>query len=424
MLDHEWKEEKTEPADSWNQGVYQTGVTGTRKSRKGLTTVLLMVVVFLLGIISALGISNLHLFRTITGRDNSRVIDANLSRDETASPLSLSADATMPASERDFLPVAQLQQTPAGIPNIPQEGGLSLQAIYEKAIPSVVSISCAYSSGSSSGTGVVLSADGYIVTNCHVVEGAAKLSVLFTDGRTLQAKLVGTDEVSDLAVLWVDAQDLIPAELGDSSSLRVGDSVVAIGDPLGISLRGTMTDGIISAINRDIYVKGRTMSLIQTNAALNSGNSGGPLLNCYGQVIGINTMKIGDYVSASGVEGLGFAIPTTTVSDVVNQLIFQGYVSGRPSLGLEGEAVTSIYQMYYRLPAGLYITEVAAGSAAEKAGIRPGDILISMDAQRITDSDSYKSTLYAYSVGDTVEIIIYRAGVQYAVTLPVEEANG
>jgi len=199
--------------------------------------------------------------------------------------------------------------------------------------------------------------------------------------------------------------------------------VVAIGDPLGFELRGTMTDGIVSAINRDIQLEGRTMSLIQTNAALNSGNSGGPLINCYGQVIGINTMKMGDSMSSAGVEGLGFAIPSSTVENIVNQLIEQGYVSGRPEIGIVGEAVSSFYHFYYRLPQGLYITEILEGSTADEAGLEPGDILISIDGTAITSSDTLKTALYAYEPGDQIQAIVYRGGRQYSVTITVGEAN-
>ena len=173
-----------------------------------------------------------------------------------------------------------------------EEDALSLQDIYSTVIDSVVSISSMTSSGTSSGTGIIMSPDGYVITNHHVITGALVISVLTNDNQEYEAALVGSDEMSDLAVLKIDARGLQAAEFGDSSKLRVGDSVVAIGDPLGVQLRGTMTNGIISAINRDLTVGDRTMTLIQTNAALNNGNSGGPLINCYGQVIGINTVKL------------------------------------------------------------------------------------------------------------------------------------
>ena len=206
-----------------------------------------------------------------------------------------------------------------------EEDALCLQDIYSSVIDSVVSISSMTSSGTSSGTGIIMSQDGYVITNHHVITGALVISVLTNDNQEFEAALVGSDEMSDLAVLKIDARGLKAAEFGDSSKLRVGDSVVAIGDPLGVQLRGTMTNGIISAINRDLTVGDRTMTLIQTNAALNNGNSGGPLINCYGQVIGINTVKMSSYYSASAtVEGLGFAIPISVAKPIIDELIENG----------------------------------------------------------------------------------------------------
>ena len=408
--------------DPWDPDFYETGSTKPPKSYGGLIAVLLAVVIFLGGIASAMGFLNFKLVKEVQDQTGDDTVSIAFYEDADESvPQATNGEET--AVPDDSITM-NLESSPPSVENVPQEGGLSLQSIYDKAIDSVVSILCTTSSGQSSGTGVVLSANGYIVTNAHVVSDAQVIGVLLSDERELSATLVGADAVSDLAVLYVNATDLSPAEFGDSSVLRVGDAVVAIGDPLGITLRGSMTDGIISAINRDITTGGRTMTVIQTNAALNSGNSGGPLLNCYGQVIGINTMKIGDYVNSSGVEGLGFAIPSTTVQDIVNQLISQGYVSGRPSLGISGEALPSAYQRFYNLPAGLYITSVEEGSDAETLGILPGDILVGIDDSQITDSDSLTTLLYSYQAGDTVELIIYRGGHYYSLELTLDEATG
>ena len=408
--------------EPWEQDTYQTGKTQPPKNHNGIIAALLVVVILLCGIITALGVLNIRLFRQVNGSTLENTVPISFSHTSDTKKTDLTSTTDPALASEDEAPIV-IQDSPQGAENIPQSGGLSLQDIYTKAIDSVVSIACTYHGGSSSGTGVVLTANGYLVTNCHVVEKAASITAQFTDGRTMEAALVGMDEASDLAVLKVDATDLIPASVGNSSSLRVGDLVVAIGDPLGIELRGTMTDGIVSAINRDIVIDGRTMTVIQTNAALNSGNSGGPLLNCYGQVIGINTMKIGDYMSSAGVEGLGFAIPSTTMKDIVNQLIQQGYVSGRPAIGIEGESVSPFYQLYYRLPEGLYITNVTKGSSAEQAGISPGDILISMDSTRITSAEDLKTALYSYEAGDYVTLTIYRSGKRYQVQIVVDEAK-
>ena len=408
--------------DPWNQDTYQTGSTKPPRSRGGLIAVLLVLVILLSGAVTLLGIVNIRLFRQINQDDLEQTLPIVFSEPDNSDSVSSVPADPLPTQTSEEEAVS-LSPSPESPENLPQKDGLSLQSIYEKTIDSVVSISCSFPSGSSTGTGVILTEDGYIVTNCHVVEDAQSIHVRLTDGRDLSASIVGTDAISDLAVLAVSAADLSPAQLGDSSSLRVGDSVVAIGDPLGVELRGTMTDGIISAINRDIQVEGRIMNLIQTNAALNSGNSGGPLINCYGQVIGINTMKMGDTMSVAGVEGLGFAIPSATVKDIVNQLIRQGYVSGRPSLGIRGESISSFYQLYYRLPNGLHITAVEEGSSAAEVGIAPGDILISIDGVRITDSDTLQKQEFSYLPGDTVQVVIYRSGRQYSVTLTVGEAN-
>ena len=415
-------EENTPDYEPWDSGVYRNGSTKPPKNHGGLVAVLLVSVILLCGIVTVLSFMNIRLFKAMdeTPRDESLPIMISNSGTESSNFSENIQPAEVPVETRTSV---HTETSPPSVENIPQEGAMSLQKIYETVIPSVVSISCSGQWGSSTGTGLVLSAEGYIVTNCHVVENAETIKVLLTDGRIVEALLVGQDAISDLAVLHITADDLVPAQLGDSSVLRVGDTVVAIGDPLGIELRGTMTDGIVSAINRDIVMEGRTMSLIQTNAALNSGNSGGPLINCYGQVIGINTMKMGSSVYNADVEGLGFAIPSTTVEDIVNQLIEQGFVSGRPELGIVGESISSFYHFYYHLPQGLYITEVLEGSTAKEAGLAPGDILISIDGVSVTSSDTLKTLLYSYEPGDQLQAVVYRSGKQYRVSMTVGEAN-
>lgn len=307
-----------------------------------------------------------------------------------------------------------------------EEGALCLQDIYSRVIDSVVSISSMTSSGTSSGTGIIMSSDGYVITNHHVISGALVISVLTNDNREFEAALVGSDEMSDLAVLKIDARGLQAAEFGDSSKLRVGDSVVAIGDPLGVQLRGTMTNGIISAINRDLTVGDRTMTLIQTNAALNNGNSGGPLINCYGQVIGINTVKMSSYYTASAtVEGLGFAIPISVAKPIIDELIENGYVAGRPAIGISGDSLPTYYRAYYRLPDGVYVTSVNDGSDAKAKGLREGDIVTAINGEVISSIDDLNTIKNQYAAGDEVTLTIYRSGAYYEVTVTlVDQATG
>ena len=433
MSNNNWNNSQYPHQDPWDHGTYQTGYTRPPRRNRGLVALLLIIIIFLCGIVSILTMLNIRIFQEMATQSpqetaaidfiGTNTVPATIPTEQQISKNQDPPAVTTPAvSENQGI---QINPSPDSVPNFSQEGGLSYQEIYVKAIDSVVSVVCTLGNGGSSGTGVILTHDGYIVTNAHVVEGAEEILIGLTNGMQYPAQLVGADNFSDLAVLHISATGLTAAEFGDSQVLRVGDAVAAIGNPLGTELWGSMTPGIISGLNREITTGGRTMNLLQTNAALNSGNSGGPLLNCYGQVIGINTMKMGDSMSAAGVEGLGFAIPSTTVQEIVNQLIMQGYVSGRPGLGLIGESVTMFDQMYYRLPQGLYINKVVEGSNAEAVGIRSGDILLSLDGVQITDEESLSQLLYSYQVGDTVqaEIYRYRNRTRYTVTLTIEEAN-
>ena len=413
--------------EPWEQDSYRTGSTHPPKSHSGAIAVLLTAVILLCGVTTALGMLNIKLFSQLNQADDPAAGFYDSDMESLGSSHESAPSESSRPQELTTLPTGDsslvLDKAPESVENVPQEGGLSFQQIYESTIDSVVSISCTGENAASSGTGVVLTENGYIVTNCHVIAGAKQITVLLTDDRQLPAQVVGSDAVSDLAVLYVQARDLTPARFGDSDQLRVGDSVVAIGDPLGVELRGTMTDGIISAINRDVETGGRTMTLIQTNAALNSGNSGGPLINCYGQVIGINTLKIGAFTDNAGVEGLGFAIPSTTVKEIVDQLIRQGYVSGRPTLGFEGKEVSLLEQRFYRLPEGLLITAVTAGSDAEDKGICMGDVLVRLGTVRITSAEDVSRVLYGSKAGDTLEAVIYRGGRYYNLKLTLEEAG-
>lgn len=300
-----------------------------------------------------------------------------------------------------------------------EEGALCLQDIYSRVIDSVVSISSMTSSGTSSGTGIIMSPDGYVITNHHVISGALVISVLTNDNREFEAALVGSDEMSDLAVLKIDARGLQAAEFGDSSKLRVGDSVVAIGDPLGVQLRGTMTNGIISAINRDLTVGDRTMTLIQTNAALNNGNSGGPLINVYGQVVGINTMKMGSS-STTSVEGLGFAIPIASTAYMINDLIAYGEIHGEVMIGV------SVQTVPVTLDSGetaLLIMDVTPGGPGDEAGLREGDLLLKADGEALTKSADLLRIRRRHDAGDSLALTYERNGKRSTVNVILREST-
>ena len=293
---------------------------------------------------------------------------------------------------------------------------LTAQEIYQRVNPSVVTVMVQLDDSVSVGTGVIFRADGYILTNYHVLAGGRDCTVAMDTGRTYEAQYVAGDERNDLAVLKVELTGLPAATFGDSDQLVVGDKVYAIGNPLGVELRGTLTDGIVSAINRDVQVDGRTMTLVQTNAALNSGNSGGPLINACGQVVGINTIKMSsDY---SNVEGLGFAIPSASIRRLVNDLLTYGEVRPEPSFGV------TVLQTGTRLEDdiwGLQVLEVTPGSAADLAGIREGDFVLAAGGRPVETRQELLRIRRQLYVGDQVTMEIWRDGERMEVTLTLND---
>lgn len=302
---------------------------------------------------------------------------------------------------------------------------LSLQELYRKNIGSVVGVRTYYEDlhGYGWGTGIILSEDGYIVTNQHLVAEAVRAVVVLADGSEYDALLIGEDTQTDIAVLKIKARGLTPAEFGDSNALSVGDQVAAIGNPLGVSLTGTMTDGIVSAINRDIRRDGRSMTLIQTNAAINEGNSGGPLLNEYGQVIGIINMKMSNRYSAVTIEGIGFAIPSATIKAVCDQLIANGAITGRPGLGITLTAVEAAVAEYYGLPEGLYVYSISENSDAAAKGVEVGDIVTRVNGRAVRSTEEVLEIRNALSVGDPMTLTLWRDGETFDVTIELRELN-
>ena len=300
---------------------------------------------------------------------------------------------------------------------------LTLQELYKKCAPSIVSIT-GYADGQIGynwGTGVILSSDGIILTNTHVINECDSCSVILQDGTEYSAELVGADGTSDLAVLKIEAEDLPAAEIGESTELSVGDPVAAIGNPLGDTFTGTLTDGIISAIDRDVSYNGRSMTLLQTNTALNEGNSGGALFNMHGQVIGITNMKM--MSTLSSIEGIGFAIPSSTLEGVVNSIVKYGEVRGRPSIGITvGQIPTNIAQ-HYEMPEGLYVSAVSEGSDAEKQGIKPGDVLTAVDGAEVRTTDDVVEIKNSKNVGDSMKFSIWRDGEELEFTITLVDTN-
>lgn len=297
---------------------------------------------------------------------------------------------------------------------------LSIQDVYAKVNPSTVLVVAERGDKASIGTGVIMTSDGYIITNAHVISGGKSCWIALDTGYPYDARLVGYDEEQDLAVLKaVDAEDLPVAEFGDSGQCRVGDTAYAIGNPLGVELRGTLTNGIISAINRDVQVEGRVMTLLQTTAALNNGNSGGPLINEYGQVIGINTLKMSGTGSEeeATVEGLGFALPSSDVCFVVNDLIATGRFRGIPTLGV---TVTNSPDNGGQV----VVYTVEDGYGAAEAGIQPGDVLLKADGQPLHQINDLMAVRRTHLVDDTMTLTVLRDGRVFDVEVPLYANKG
>ncbi len=317
-------------------------------------------------------------------------------------------------------------------PGTPTQGGMTPAQVYAQNRDSVVlvkaQVGSGYSSGYSTGSGFILTADGYVVTNHHVVEGGTKLSVVIYEGAELEAKLIGSDSANDVALLKVEGENLRPVVLGDSDSLTVGDQVVAIGNPLG-TLTSTLTVGYVSAMERDVNTSGFAINMLQTDAAINSGNSGGPLYNMEGHVVGITTAKYsGSSSSGASIEGIGFAIPINDVRSLLEDLLENGQIT-TPYLGVSVSDMDADSAAYYDMPMGAYVNEVTPGFCAEKAGLRAKDIITHVGEYRVESVNDLGRALRNFKAGETVELTVYRGGkeLKLSVTLderPQEEEEG
>lgn len=298
---------------------------------------------------------------------------------------------------------------------------LTAQEVYAKVNPATVLVVAQTGESASIGTGVIMTEDGYVITNAHVISGGESCWVMLAGGWDYDAELVGFDADQDIAVLkLVDAEGLPTVEFGDSELAEVGDQVYAIGNPLGVELRGTMTEGIISAINRNVELEGRTLNVLQTTAALNNGNSGGPLINRYGQVIGINTLKM----SGTGapdeatVEGLGFALPISSAYFVINDIIASGEYHGTPTLGIMVSAMET--DSGDSLVMAISVSE---GSSAEEAGVLPGDIILAVDGRSVQTTAELMAIRRGHAVGDTMTLTLLRDGNSFDVDVVLRSSK-
>lgn len=300
---------------------------------------------------------------------------------------------------------------------------LSYNEIFQKCSPSVVGIKSFDGKSSDSyswGSGIVVSSDGYILTNTHVIDEGERATVQLYDGTTCAAKLVAADSQSDVAILKIEKTGLTPAVFASSKNIRTGDAVCAIGNPLSPDYSLTMTSGIISATSREVSYNGAVMNLLQTDTSINEGNSGGPLFNNRGQVIGITNMKI--VSSFSNIEGIGFAIPSDTLQSIVAALMNDGAVYGRSTIGVTVGPISEDIADYYDIPVGLYVSEVLDNSDAQKQGIKKGDIIIKVngkDAHSTSDIAEEKSKL---DIGDEISFTVWRSGSTFKVSVKIMDS--
>lgn len=399
---HEYSYNDNPSYASVNEVSYYPG-KNKKKSKKFLTGMVAVICVLAIGLTSVVGCS------MIAGNG----IKISTSDTNGNNGINKSNGNTDKGSNRDTenLPTLTQLATPSDALSIPE--------IVKKVSGSVVGISASSSSQTATGTGIVMKEDGYIITNAHVVSGASNLSVVFTDKdkTSMKAELIGIDSQTDLAVIKIDKKGLTPAEFGKSSELQVGEIAIAIGNPLGFELAGSVTSGIISALDRTLTIEDQEMNLIQTDASINSGNSGGALVNAYGQVIGITSAK----VSSAYGEGLGFAIPIDNAKPIIDDLIKYGYVKGRPVLGLSGQTITELWSQYYGVPQGFIVRNVEEGSAADKAGIQVGDVVIGINDTTITSISEFNKIKAEYKAGDTITITLYRQGNKKNVKATLDE---
>lgn len=391
--------------ERYQSGNYPQYVPAGRKKKRGVSVLALVILMLASALLGG----------TAGGYITARTID----RVNEPAAVAEGAPATAGTGTKDEIAGASATETP---PALAASGALSKAQVIELAAPSVVGIDAVFPvtnygffgpqtyDASGSGSGVIVSEDGYIATCLHVVDGASSVEVILNDDSKHSATVVGSDVRNDLALIKIDSAGLRSATLGDSDMVTVGEDVIAIGNPLG-ELRGTSTSGIISALNREVAVESNTMTLLQTDAAISPGNSGGGLFNASGALIGLVNAK----ASSENTEGLGFAIPVNSVRGIISDLMDLGYVRGRAYLGVYTQNVTMQQSFGWGGTFGgsencVQVSQVIAGSAAEQAGIRVGDLLLAVDGKEISSNSALSSLIGAYNAGDAATITIQRNG--------------
>lgn len=411
------KPDMNEYMGEFDDGTYQTGAIRPPKPSSGLVAFLLVLVIFLGGLCSCLGIVNVRLLRELSQTNRETTPLSKESHPSELDPGSYLEGLEMPAPQVPAQATVALQiaDSPYYSAEAKVEGILSAQQIFDRSQASLVDVQCLTHFGAlQSGVGVVLSADGFLLTNHHVVDAAKRIFVTLPDGSILRAALVGSDSFSDLAVLYVDAQDLTPAVFGSNKNLQVTDPSFAI--MLGSESR-ILHSSTVFSVTRTFSSKSGSLNLIQTC----TGGNAGPVFDSFGHVIGFQVGNISEYFTSADTTGTGLVIPTAFIRQIVQTLIHDGSVAGRPCLGIEVEAISKVYQQYWQLPGGLLLTQVEENSNADACGLQEGDILLALDGVPVSSRSDLYATLYNHNVGDTIIAVISRNDQKFTVTLTIED---
>lgn len=409
------KPDEMEYLPEWDGGTYQTGAIKAPRPSSGLVAFLLLLVIFLGGLCSLLGLINIRLLAQLAEQVGETVPIYVESQPATDGAVGILEQLENPAPTvpADADMVLQTEDVPYYSPN-KTTGAMTAQQVYEQNAASIVEVQCLTHFGSTlTGTGLVLSQDGFLLVNCHIVDAAKRIFVTFSDGTMLRAVLVGSDSFSDLAVLYVQAQGLTPARFSNNKTLQVTDPTYAL------EFGGHISESMVFSTSRTFRTESHNLKLIQTCA----GGETGPVFNSFGYVIGFQVSSISQYFDADGSRGTGLVVPSSTIYEITRSLITEGEIAGRPSIGVEVEAISKLYQQYWQLPGGLLLTQVEENSAAAACGLQKGDILLALDGQPMSSRSDLYAALYSHDVGDTVIAVVCRDDQKFTVKLKIEDSG-
>lgn len=408
------KPDEMEHLPEFDGSTYQTGAIKAPQPSSGLVAFLLLVVIFLGGLCSLMGLLNIRLLSQLAEQSGETVpiyIESQPATDKAVGILDQLEDPE-PTVPQDPDMALQTEDVPYYSPN-KTTAALTAQQIYAQNAASIVEVQCLTHFGSTvTGTGLVLSQDGFLLVNCHVVDAAKRIFVTFHDGSMLRATLVGSDSFTDLAVLYVQAQDLTPARFSNNKTLQVTDPTFAL------EFGGKITESMIFSTPRTFRTESQHLKLIQTCA----GGETGPVFNSFGYVIGFQ-VSISRYFDAAGNQGMGMVVPSSTIHQITQTLIDEGQIAGRPTIGVEVEAISKLYQQYWQLPGGLLLTQVEPDSSAAACGLQKGDILLALDGKPMSSRSDLYEALYDYEVGDTVIAVVCRDDQKFTVKLTIEDTG-